>query len=60
LPGKGKAHAWVVPFIEGQPLKAKIRENVVQGADVYTDGATRYKGLSRQHVHRSVDHCALG
>jgi ISXO2-like transposase domain len=56
---KGKVRAWLVPFVEGSILKAKIRENVVEGADVYTDKATWYKGLSRDYVHETVDHRAL-
>lgn len=54
-----KMRAWVVPFVEGSILKGKIAENVVEGAEVNTDSATMYKGLSRSFIHQTVDHHAL-
>jgi transposase-like protein len=56
---KGKARAWVVPFVEGRFLKENIRRHVRAGDPVYTDGATWYKGLTRDYVHETVDHHAL-
>lgn len=55
---KGKARAWVVPFVDAG-LKEQIRKHIPRGSDVYTDGATWYKGLTRDCVHETVDHHAL-
>ncbi|HVN70131.1 MAG TPA: IS1595 family transposase [Candidatus Binatia bacterium] len=56
---KGNVRAFVIPFVESPEVKGAIRKYVKPGAELHTDGATWYKGLSREYTHQSVDHHAL-
>jgi transposase-like protein len=53
---KGRVRAFVVPGTEGKRLRGKIRENVLPGATVYTDGFPAYRGLDQNYIHGVIDH----
>jgi hypothetical protein len=53
---KGRARAFVVPFVSNQELQGGIRKHVESGAEVHTDGFPAYRGLNRDYVHQVIDH----
>lgn len=61
IPGmpKGRARAFVVPFVEKEFLQGGIRKYVAPGDEVYTDGHPAYKTLKKHYVHAIVDHHAF-
>ncbi|HEY1867177.1 MAG TPA: IS1595 family transposase [Candidatus Cybelea sp.] len=54
--GKGKARAFVVPFVESPFLKRAIQKRVRADAELHTDAATWYKSLSRDFKHSVINH----
>jgi transposase-like protein len=52
----GKVRATVVQDRTAPTLQGYVRENVEQGATVYTDSLNSYTGLDRDYEHATVDH----
>lgn len=52
----GEVRAKVVPNRDGETLQGVVRENVEQGANVYTDSLPSYFGLSSDFIHEFVNH----
>ena len=52
----GEVRTMVIPDNTKETLQAKVRENVEEGADLFTDSARAYNGLSEDYTHRTVDH----
>jgi transposase-like protein len=54
--GKSRVHAKVVKDRKGETLQPIVRENVKEGANVYTDALPAYTGLADAYFHEFVDH----
>lgn len=52
----GKVRATVVEDRSARTLQGYVRENVTEGAAVYTDALNSYTGLNRDYEHETVDH----
>lgn len=52
----GEVRTFLAPNTEATTLQTNIYRNVARGAQVYTDAATAYMGLSRDFIHDTVDH----
>jgi len=52
----GEVRTMVIPDNTKETLQAKVRENVEEGADLFTDSAKAYSGLAKDYAHRTVDH----
>jgi transposase-like protein len=52
----GEVRTMVIPDNTKETLQAKVRENVATDADLFTDSAKGYNGLSEQYNHMTVDH----
>jgi transposase-like protein len=52
----GHVRAKVVPNTKGHTLQPEVRENVAEGATVYTDELHSYRGLDRTYDHQTIDH----
>jgi transposase-like protein len=52
----GKVRASVVEDRSARTLQGYVRENVTEGAPVYTDALNSYTGLNRDYEHETVDH----
>ena len=51
-----RARTKMLPETSGLVMKSNVREHVLPGSNLYTDGALQYKGLSSEFVHQFVDH----
>ena len=52
----GKVRARIVESVEGTNLKRVVRENIEAGAELLTDSASGYRGLSGEFLHQWVSH----
>jgi len=52
----GEVRTMVIPDNTKETLQAKVLENVEEDADLFTDSAKGYNGLSEHYEHRTVDH----
>lgn len=52
----GEVRTMVVPDTTKETLQAEIDANIQKGAEVFTDTARAYDGLSERYTHRTVDH----
>lgn len=52
----GEVRTIVIPDNKKETLQTKVRENVEEGAELFTDSAKGYIGLSESYTHRTVDH----
>jgi hypothetical protein len=52
----GTVRAKIVESVEGLNLKRVVRENVEPGAELITDSASGYRGLSGEFMHQWVNH----
>jgi transposase-like protein len=52
----GIVRARVIENIEGTTLRSVVRQNVEPGAEVITDAARGYLGLSADFIHNFIDH----
>ncbi len=52
----GKVRAHVVDDTTGRTLQSYVRDNVKEGANIYTDSHPSYSGLETDFDHRVVDH----
>jgi len=52
----GKVRAAVAPDRSKTTLQGFVRDNVEQGATVYTDALNSYTGLEHDYLHATVDH----
>src|SRR5262249_41955891 len=52
----GEVRTQVIPSNERTGLHEGIRQNVAQGANVYTDGWKAYRGLEEKFIHGVIDH----
>ena len=52
----GEVRATVVPTRKKVDLQKLIRDNVAEGSALFTDDLRSYDGLSRDFVHRVIDH----
>ncbi|HZT41664.1 MAG TPA: IS1595 family transposase [Chthonomonadaceae bacterium] len=52
----GEVRTMVVPDATKETLQEKIEEHIEEGAEVFTDTARAYNGLSDRYAHRTVDH----
>jgi transposase-like protein len=52
----GETRAKVVPDTTRRTIHSEVRENVEEGASLYTDTYQSYKGLSGDYSHATVDH----
>ncbi len=55
---KGRARAFVIDNTTRETLHGKIKQNVADGATVYTDASTSYKKMERlgQYTHFVINH----
>ena len=51
-----KVRAAVIADTRRDTLQAHVRDNIAEGAAVYTDALKSYSGLDRDFEHRTVDH----
>jgi transposase-like protein len=51
-----QVRAAVIPDVKRHTLQKAILDNVTPFAKVYTDEFTSYQGLSRNYIHKVVDH----
>lgn len=56
LVSNGMVKPVVVPNTRGEILKAIIRYLVKKGSTIVTDGWCGYKGLSKEYIHKVVEH----
>jgi transposase-like protein len=58
MPGKpkGRARAFVVPFVEKEFIQGGLRKYVTPGDEIHTDGHPVYKTLKRDFMHHVIDH----
>jgi transposase-like protein len=54
--GSSRVRTMAVPDVRKHRLHAHVRENVEQGANVYTDALHSYHGLRRDYSHAVIDH----
>lgn len=54
--GHSKVRAKVVPNVRRSSLRPEIRENVVEGSEVFTDALKSYADLSDAYTHAVIDH----
>jgi transposase-like protein len=54
----GELRATVVLSVSREDLHKEIKNNVAQGATIYTDGWIAYRGLKAMFNHSTVDHGA--
>lgn len=52
----GKVRARVAADRSKETLQAFVRDNVAEGATVYTDALPSYTGLDKDYTHETVDH----
>jgi transposase-like protein len=52
----GEVRARVVPNVRRETLQPAVRENVEQGAQLYTDAWVAYTGLDAEYVHEVINH----
>lgn len=52
----GEVRAQVVPNVRRETLQPAVRENVEQGAQLYTDKWVAYTGLSVDYLHDVINH----
>ena len=52
----GKVRAFVIPSASAQTLHKKVRENVLKGAVLYSDGWKGYRKMHREYRHHVVNH----
>jgi len=52
----GKVRASVIEDRTARTLQGYVRDNVTEGATVYTDALNSYTGLNRDYEHETVDH----
>jgi hypothetical protein len=52
----GRVRGRVILNVEGATLQSVVRENVEPGAEVITDAARGYLGLSADFIHNFIDH----
>ena len=52
----GKVRARIIESVEGTTLKRVVRENIEGGAELITDSASGYRGLSGEFLHQWVSH----
>jgi transposase-like protein len=51
-----RVRARVLHDVKGETLKSMVRENVAPGAELITDAARGYFGLSGEFIHQFIDH----
>lgn len=56
LLSNGMARTFVVPNTKGEILRPLVRALVRKGSTIITDGWGGYKGLSKDYIHKVVDH----
>jgi transposase-like protein len=54
--GHSKVRAKVVPNVRRKSLSPEVRENVVEGSEVFTDALKSYADLSDAYTHQVIDH----
>lgn len=54
--GYSKVRAKVVPNVRRSTLRPEIKENVVEGSEVFTDALKSYADLSDAYTHAVIDH----
>ncbi len=54
--GNSTVRAKVVANVRRKALAPEVRDNVVAGAEVYTDALKSYAGLNADYVHKVIDH----
>jgi transposase-like protein len=54
--GHSRIRAAVIPNNRKKPLQFKVRQNVEDGANIYTDALSSYEGLHSHYVHQVIDH----
>lgn len=54
--GSGKVRTRVIENTEGPTLKGVLRENLDPSAEIITDSASGYRGLSGEFLHEFVNH----
>lgn len=52
----GEVRAQVVPNVRRETLQPEVRNNVEQGAQLYTDAWVAYTGLSVDYLHEVINH----
>ncbi|MBC7933310.1 MAG: IS1595 family transposase [Rubrivivax sp.] len=52
----GKVRAKVIGDATQLTLHAEVRNNVEQGAELFTDGWKGYSGLHQEYIHQVIDH----
>lgn len=52
----GMVRTFVVPNTKAEILKPLVRALVKKGSTIITDGYCSYKGLSKEYIHKIVDH----
>jgi len=56
LERNGKVRAKVIANATQATLHNEVRENVEQGAELFTDGFKSYSGLHVDYIHKVIDH----
>ena len=56
LLSRDSKRARVIHDVAGESLKSMLRENVEPAAEVITDAARGYLGLSQEFIHNFIDH----
>ena len=56
--GRRKLRLYIVPNVQEETLYPHIRENVVEGSKLYTDGRISYARTGVRYHHQSVNHSA--
>jgi transposase-like protein len=52
----GEVRAQVIENVRRETLQPEVRNNVEQGAQLYTDAWVAYTGLSAEYVHEVINH----
>ena len=48
--------AKVINEADKETLHAEVKANVAEGAELFTDGWSGYKGLEAEYIHKVIDH----
>jgi transposase-like protein len=56
LERKGRVVAKIVPNVKRKTLQAEVRQQVLEGSELFTDALHAYTGLDDEYAHRVVDH----
>jgi len=51
-----KARTDILTDVGGPAMKGNVRQHVQPGSNLFTDGASQYRGLHKEYVHQFVDH----